>query len=136
MYRRMMGEKYPPAPALMDTENGWGSERAQVALDSDCFSKPSVNTRRWMRPWIREVATNAVDPPTEPAVWTRRMGLPTQPRASARKSSGIIRPSKKSGALPMTTASMSAHVQEASSRARRAASRTSPAMDTSPRVDW
>ena len=49
----------------------------------------------------------AVEPPTEPAVCTRNIGLPTAPSASARYSSGIITPSKKSGALPMTTASMS-----------------------------
>ena len=36
----------------------------------------------------------------------------------------------------MTTASMSAQVMPASSRARMAASRTSPAMETSPRVAW
>ena len=52
----------------------------------------------------------AVEPPTEPAVCTRNSGLPGAPSASARYSSGIITPSKKSGALPMTTASMSAHV--------------------------
>jgi hypothetical protein len=60
----------------------------------------------------------AVEPPTEPAVCTRNSGLPTAPSASARYSSGIITPSKKSGALPITTASMSAHVISASSRAR------------------
>ena len=58
----------------------------------------------------RVAATIAVEPPTEPAVCTRSIGLPTAPSASARYSSGIITPSKKSGALPMTTASMSAHV--------------------------
>src|SRR5947209_12038672 len=40
-----------------------------------------------------------------------------------------------SGALPMTTASMSRQVIPASSRARRAASRHSPAMETSPLVE-
>ena len=54
----------------------------------------------------------------EPAVCTRSIGLPTAPSASARYSSGIITPSKKSGALPMTTASMSAQVISASSSAR------------------
>ena len=56
---------------------------------------------------IRWAATRAVEPPTEPAVWTRNMGLPTAPRAGARYSSGIMLPSNMSGALPMTTASMS-----------------------------
>ena len=102
----------------MDTEKGWGRERAQVALDSDCFSKPRVSTRRWTRDWTSEAATNAVEPPTDPAVWTRSIGLPTHPRASARYSSGMTTPSKKSGALPMTTASISAHPRRASSRAR------------------
>ena len=69
-------------------------------------------------------------------MWTRSSGLPTAPSASARYSSGIITPSKKSGALPMTTASMSAHVMPASASASTAASRTSPAIDTSPRVAW
>ena len=84
MYWRMIGEKYPPAPALTDTENGCGSDNAHVALDSDCFSNPRVRTRRWMRAWTSDAATSAVDPPTEPAVWTLNMGLPTHPRASAR----------------------------------------------------
>src|SRR4051794_13990474 len=43
-------------------------------------------------------------------------------------------PSNMSGALPMTTASMSLHVMPASSSARLAASRTRPAMDTSCRL--
>ena len=33
---------------------------------------------------IRWAATRAVDPPTEPAVCTRNMGLPTAPSAGAR----------------------------------------------------
>ncbi len=82
-----------------------------------------------------DAATIDVEPPTEPAVWTRSIGLPTHPSASARNSSGIITPSKKSGALPMTTASMSDQVMCASSSARNAASRISPAIDTSPRVE-
>ena len=78
-----------------------------------------------------------VEPPTLPAVCTRNSGLPVAPSASARYSSGIIMPSKKSGALPITTASMSAQVIcGVVERARVAASRTSPAIDTSPRVDW
>ena len=48
-------------------------------------------------------------------------------------SSGIMTPSNGSGALPRTTASMSVHVISASSSARWAASRTSPASDTSSR---
>ncbi len=53
------------------------------------------------RPATSWLATIAVEPPTEPAVCTRNSGLPTAPSASARNSSGIITPSKKSGALPM-----------------------------------
>ena len=46
------------------------------------------------------------------------IGLPTAPSASARYTSGIITPSKKSGALPMITASMSLQVLPAISSAR------------------
>ena len=53
------------------------------------------------------------------------------PIASASDSSGIITPSKKSGALPTTTASMSDHSTWASVIARSIASRNSPAIDTS-----
>ena len=74
-----------------------------------------------------------MEAPTDPAVWTRWMGLPTAPRASHSDSSGIITPSRASGALPITTASMSAKSISASSRAARAASRTKPSRDTSPR---
>ncbi len=63
-----------------------------------------------MPDWMRSDATIAVEPPTLPAVCTRNIGLPTAPSASARYSSGIITPSNMSGALPMTTASMSDHV--------------------------
>src|SRR5436305_1462835 len=45
-------------------------------------------------------------------------------------------PSNRSGALPRTTASMSAQPRPASSSARWAASRSSPAMDTSSRLVW
>src|SRR5258708_14455787 len=79
-------------------------------------------------------ATIAVDPPTDPAVCTRIIGLPVAPSASARYDSGIMTPSNMSGALPMTTASMSLHVSPASSSARWAPSRTSPAMETSSRL--
>ena len=75
-----------------------------------------------------------VAPPTEPAVCTRSSGLPTAPSASARYSSGIITPSNRSGAFPTTTASMSAKVSPASASARSAASRHSPAIDTSVRL--
>ena len=61
-------------------------------------------------------ATMPVVPPTEPAVCTRNIGLPVAPSASVRYSSGFITPSNRSGALPSTTASMSA----TSSRRRRA----------------
>ena len=111
-----------------------GSVSAHMASLSDCFSNATVSTRRWIPACTRLAATRAVEPPTEPAVCTRSIGLPTAPSASARYSSGIMRPSKKSGALPMTTASMSAQVMPASSSASTAASRTSPAIDTSPRV--
>ena len=82
----------------------------------------------------RLAATIAVEPPTEPAVCTRSSGLPTAPSASARNSSGIMTPSKKSGALPTTTASMSFHSTLASAIARSIASRQSPAIDTSVRL--
>ena len=75
-----------------------------------------------------------MEPPTEPAVWTLRIGFPTAPRASAKYNSGIITPSKKSGAVPITTASISFQSRWASSKALHAASRQSPAIDTSPRV--
>mgnify|MGYP003491315465 CR=1 FL=1 len=88
-----------------------------MASDSDCFSNATVRTRSWMPAATNWLATMAVDPPTEPAVWARDIGLPGQPGASARDSSGIMTPSKKSGALPMTTASMSAHVISASASA-------------------
>ena len=113
-----------------------GSDRAHMASLSLCFSNATVSTRSWMPACTSCEATIVVEPPTEPAVWTRKSGLPVAPRASARKSSGIITPSKKSGALPMTTASMSDQVISASASAREAASRTSPAIETSPRVAW
>lgn len=55
-----------------------------MALDSDCFSKARVSTVRCTRDATRLEATSVVDPPTEPAVCTRIMGLPTAPSASAR----------------------------------------------------
>src|SRR5262245_40826533 len=79
-------------------------------------------------------ATTDVEPPTLPAVWTRVIGFPAAPSASARYSSGIITPSKMSGAVPITTASTSFHVICASSSARIAASRHMPANDTSSRT--
>jgi hypothetical protein len=61
-----------------------GSVSAHMASLSDCFSKATVRTRRWMPASISDAATRAVDPPTDPAVWTRSIGLPTAPSASAR----------------------------------------------------
>jgi hypothetical protein len=107
-----------------------------MASDSDCFSKATVSTRSCRPEAMRSLATMAVEPPTEPAVCTRNIGLPTAPRASARNSSGIMTPSKKSGALPITTASMSDHVMPASSSARWAAVRTTPAIDPSMIAWW
>src|SRR3954449_2179274 len=116
--------------------NGTGTESAHIALDSDCFSKAIVRTRLCTPACTSEAATMAVEPPTEPAVCTRSSGLPEAPSASARYSSGIITPSKRSGALPTTTASMSSKVRPASSRARSTASRRRPAIDTSARSAW
>jgi hypothetical protein len=84
MYARMWGAKKPPAPATSFWLKGMGSDRAHMASDSDCFSKATVRTRSWRPELTRVLATMAVEPPTDPAVWTRRMGLPTAPRASAR----------------------------------------------------
>ena len=63
---------------------GCGSDSAHMALDSDCFSHAMVNTVRCTRLCTIDAATQAVEPPTDPAVWTRMIGLPTQPSASAR----------------------------------------------------
>ncbi len=80
----MIGAKYPPAPASNGAEKGWGTESAHMASESLCFSKATVSTR-WCTPdATRCDATIAVDPPTEPAVWTRNIGLPTAPSAGAR----------------------------------------------------
>lgn len=84
MYARTCGAKKPPAPASSGCWKGTGSESPHMALDSDCFSKARVRTVRWTRAATRLAATRAVDPPTDPAVWTRSIGLPTAPRASAR----------------------------------------------------
>src|SRR5438874_463320 len=109
-------------------------DSAHMALLSDCFSKATVSTRLCTPPLTRPAATRAVEPPTLPAVCTRIMGLPVAPRASARYSSGITTPSNMSGALPITTASTSFQPTLASSRARMAASRHRPAMETSARL--
>ncbi len=61
-----------------------GSESAHIASLSACFSKATVSTRRCTPLSTRLAATIVVDPPTEPAVCTRSIGLPTQPSASAR----------------------------------------------------
>ena len=105
-----------------------------MASESLCFSKATVSTRSCTPELTRCAATMAVEPPTEPAVWTRNMGLPTAPSAGAKYSSGIMTPSNMSGALPTTTASMSAKVSPASSSAASAASRTKPAIETSSRL--
>ena len=130
----MCGAKYPPAPAPTGLVNGTGMDNAHMALDSDCFSQATASTRRYLPDWTRLAATTAVDPPTEPAVCTRMSGFPVAPMASAMNSSGIITPSKKSGALPTTTASMSANVEPLSARARSIASRTRPFIETSWRL--
>src|ERR1700710_259093 len=82
--------------------NGTGTDSAHIALDSDCFSNVTPSTLLWTPACTRLAATIAVEPPTEPAVCTRSSGLPTAPSASARNSSGVIPPSKKSGAFPAT----------------------------------
>ena len=55
-----------------------------MASESLCFSKATVSTRSWMPDATRWAATMAVEPPTEPAVCTRNIGLPTAPSAGAR----------------------------------------------------
>ena len=55
-----------------------------MASESLCFSKATVSTRSCTPDATRWDATMAVDPPTDPAVWTRNIGLPTAPRAGAR----------------------------------------------------
>ena len=50
-----------------------------MASESLCFSKATVSTRSWMPDATRCDATIAVEPPTEPAVCTRNIGLPTAP---------------------------------------------------------
>ena len=90
----------PPAPAPTGIWNGGRIDSPHMALDSDCFSNATVSTRRCTPAWTRLAATSAVDPPTEPAVCTRSSGFPVAPRESARKSSGIMTPSNRSGAFP------------------------------------
>ncbi len=107
---------------------------AHMALDSDCFSQAIASTRRYLPDCTRLAATTPVEPPTEPAVCTRISGLPVAPTASAMNNSGIMTPSKKSGALPTTTASISAIVRPESARALSMASRTRPFIDTSWRL--
>ena len=76
----MNGAKAPPAPS----DAPFPLPRANWALPSDCFSNATASTVRCLPAWTWEAATMAVVPPTEPAVWTRNMGLPTAPRASDR----------------------------------------------------
>ena len=111
-----------------------GNDSAHIASDTDCCCQPMVRTRSCTPDSTCDAATIAVEPPTEPAVCTRNSGLPTAPSASARYGSGIMMPSKKSGALPTTMASMSSIVRWASARARNAASRNRPGSETSPRT--
>ena len=110
------------------------NDNAHMAFDSDCFSQAIVSTRLYLPDCTRLAATTAVDPPTEPAVCTRISGLPVAPTASAMNSSGIMTPSKKSGALPTTTASMSSNVEPESASALSMASRTRPFIETSLRL--
>ena len=112
---------------------GTGTDNAHMALPSLCFSNATARTRLWTPDITCWAATMAVEPPTLPAVCTRNTGLPAAASASASHNSGIITPSSMSGALPMTTASMSSMVIPASASARSAASRTSPAIETSAR---
>ena len=109
-----------------------------MASLSDCFSNATVSTRSWMPACTRlrgDDGRGATD--RAGGVHPEHAACPTAPSASARYSSGIITPSKKSGALPMTTASMSAQVMlGVGERPLRAASRTRPAIETSPRVAW
>src|SRR5437763_378805 len=130
----MCGAKYPPAPATSAGWKGMRIDSAHMALLSDCFSKATVSTRLCTPALTRPAAPRAVEPPPLPAVCTRILGLPVAPRASARYSSGITTPSNMSGALPMPTASTSFQPTLASSRARMAASRHRPAMETSSRL--
>ncbi len=130
----MCGAKYPPAPAPTGLVKGTGIDNAHMAFDSDCFSQATASTRRYLPDCTRLAATTAVDPPTDPAVCTRISGLPVAPMASAMNNSGIITPSKKSGALPTTTASMSSKVEPLSASALSMASRTRPFIDTSVRL--
>src|SRR5580704_15692933 len=99
----MCGAKYPPAPATTGMLNGGAIDSAHMALDSDCFSNATASTRRCRPACTKLAATMAVAPPTEPAVCTRSSGLPAAPSASARYSSGIITPSNRSGAFPITS---------------------------------
>src|SRR6201991_2128632 len=134
MYANTCGAKQPPAPPPTGLVNGTGIDNAHIAFDSDCFSQAIVSTRLYLPDCTRLAATTAVDPPTEPAVCTRIKGLPVAPTASAMNSSGIITPSKKSGALPTTTASMSSNVEPESANALSMASRTRPFIETSWRL--
>src|SRR5580693_7114196 len=122
------------APAPTGLMKGIGIDNAHMAFDSDCFSQAIASTRRYLPDCTRLAATTAVDPPTEPAVCTRINGLPVAPTASAMNSSGIMTPSKKSGALPTTTASMSFMVDPESANALSMASRTRPFIETSWRL--
>ena len=45
MYSRMVGAKYPPAPATSFCWNGMFGASAHIVLLSDCFSNATVSTR-------------------------------------------------------------------------------------------
>ncbi|CAB5039788.1 unannotated protein [freshwater metagenome] len=107
---------------------------AHIASEQLCISQPIVRTRSCTPDSIKPEATIAVEPETDPAVCTRKIGLPTAPSASTSEYSGTMIPSKKSGAFPITMASISAKVICASSSARKVASRNRPGSDTSPRT--
>ena len=76
----MNGAKEPPAPS----EAPLPLPRANWALPSDCFSNATASTVLCLPVWTCEAATTPVVPPTEPAVCTRNIGLPTAPSASDR----------------------------------------------------
>src|SRR5258705_13749404 len=104
---------------------------AHMAFDSDCFSHAIASTRRYLPDCTRLAATTAVDPPTEPAVCTRISGLPDAPTAAAMNNSGIITPSKKSGALPTTTALIAGNVEPESTNALSKGPRPRPVLHQS-----
>src|SRR5213078_1624317 len=108
----------PFTPPLVAGAKGRFGESAHMALPSDCFSQATVSTRSKSPEATCVTAASAVEAPTEPAVWTRMSGFRCAPSAPARNCSGCMTPSSWSGALPMTTASMSRCSSPASRSAR------------------